>query len=80
MSEPTQPATVALSIHCPRCGRAMLLPLTADCDREAAEHLARLLVCDHCAGWHGARERTMVRTAQPEARQCRLPYSDLVNP
>lgn len=46
----------------------MALPLTPDCDREAAAHLARLIVCDQCAGGHKAE--------QPQARQYREPYRD----
>ena len=80
MSEPAQSSSVALPSSCPRCGRAMTLPLPADCDRADAERLARLILCSHCAPEPGQTwdltENLSREPEQPEARTVRLPYAD----
>lgn len=75
---PVPPATVSLESSCPRCGRAMFLPLPPDCDRADAERLARLILCDRCTSGHYCAleppEPPAVRW--PQQAQPRLPYAD----
>jgi rRNA maturation protein Nop10 len=52
MSEPVQPATIALPSSCPRCGKPMVLELPADVDPADAQRLARLILCDACMAGH----------------------------
>lgn len=39
----------AIESTCPRCGRAMLLPLPADCDPVDAQRLAKFVLCESCS-------------------------------
>lgn len=63
----TESRTAALTVHCPKCGRTMVLPLPPDCDLPDAQRLAGCVVCDGCA----CRPK-----AQREPQQARLPYAD----
>ena len=64
----TESSSEVLTVHCPGCGRRMLLPLAPDLDGDDAKRLARVVRCDRCAGWRAER-----RPARAEAR---LPYAD----
>lgn len=48
----TAPETMTLETPCPRCGRTMVLPLPADCDRADALRLSKLILCDTCMEGH----------------------------
>jgi hypothetical protein len=73
------PAAVILEASCPRCGRAMQLPLPADIDKADAERLARLIICNRCApepgqGWE-LTEDLDSRPEQPQGDGGRYPMS-----
>jgi hypothetical protein len=59
----------ALRTDCPRCGRAMILPLPPDVDAADLARIARLVLCDSCAN---PPEPKPVKPAEP----LRLPYRD----
>jgi hypothetical protein len=62
--------STTITTTCPKCGVELQLELPPGADLEAAEHLAKLVLCGRCA----ARPPRSKAKLKPE--EARLPYAD----